>query len=141
FGCAQMFCHGNSHAHSARLKALGRIERLVFDPKIDVIGEFGDTQQWRYAFTKRHRLNIGWQRQYFAVTPQRFLPREQCLKGQGSTRGGEIDDGKQRFTAEAAKILQPRPFVLTSARAAFKTLQKHRMMNVAQTSCLWGWQA
>jgi hypothetical protein len=38
---------------------------------------------------------------------------------------GEIDDCKQRFIAGATKILQPRPFVLKPARAAFETLQKH----------------
>ena len=38
--CAEIFCHRNGYAHSSRLEALRRIERLVFDPKIDIIGEF-----------------------------------------------------------------------------------------------------
>ena len=49
--CAEIFCHRNGHAHSPRLEALRRIERLVFDPKIDIIGEFGGTQQRSSAFT------------------------------------------------------------------------------------------
>src|SRR5436190_19628521 len=139
--CAEMFCHRNSHTHAAGLEALGRIQRLVFDPKIDAIGAVGGTQQRCSAFAQRGGLNIGWQRQHFAVTPQRFSPREQCLTGHGSTRRGKIDDCKQWFVTGATKILQPGPFVLKPARAAFETLEKHGSMNVAQTSCLWCWRA
>ena len=48
--CAEMFCHRNGYAHSPRLEALGRIQRLVFDPKIDAIGAFGGRQQRCSAF-------------------------------------------------------------------------------------------
>ena len=38
-GCAEMFCHRNGHAHSARLKTLRWIERLIFDPEIDIVSK------------------------------------------------------------------------------------------------------
>jgi hypothetical protein len=49
-GCAEMFSHRNCNAHPTCLEALCRIERLVFDPKINVIGEFASAQQSGSAF-------------------------------------------------------------------------------------------
>ena len=36
-GCAEMFRHRNGDAHSARLKTVRWVERLVLDPKIDIV--------------------------------------------------------------------------------------------------------
>src|SRR5437763_11394977 len=45
-----------------------------------------------------------WQRQNFAITPQRFVTGAQCLTLQRSTRRGEINDCKQRFIAERQRF-------------------------------------
>jgi len=55
---AEIFCHRNGHTHPARLETLRRVQRFVFDPKIDVVIEFLCVQQWCSAFTQRNRLNV-----------------------------------------------------------------------------------
>ena len=39
-GRAKMFRHRNRHPHPSRLETLRRVERFVFNPKIDITAEF-----------------------------------------------------------------------------------------------------
>src|SRR5947209_7425922 len=47
---AEIFGHRYGNGHTARFEALRRVERFVFDPKIDIFSEFLGAQQGRSAF-------------------------------------------------------------------------------------------
>ena len=127
FFCAEIFRHRNGDAHSARFEALGRIDGLVFDPKIDIdlAAELFRLQQRRSAFAQRDELAIFGQRQQFAITPERSLARRELFAIEHFSRRRKIDNREKRFAARDADVLQSLPIVLLAAGAAFEMGQKH----------------